>query len=149
MPLCNWRTCMSGDMTGVRINPDKGKEKEDVIAWEQCYDTFISRFGLPEEYDKYLELIKKKAIAELDFIRTSERYRLNTIRRLEAEIQKNFPAEDGEKTDYYASALTSLRKWMGQWINDKVITACEFFETMEEYNKWVKQQNAAHGKKHD
>lgn len=146
MPLANWRKCISGDMTGVRIEGKKGNDKDDLIQWEMCYDSYISRFGLPTEYSEYLDLLKKKALAEIDFIQTGQRYKLNVIRHLQAGIDKRMLNDGEDKTDYYGSALTSLRKYLGFWIQDTVIKTEEFFETMEEYNKWVKQQNAAHGK---
>ena len=78
LPLYNWIKCTSNDLKFVRKDK-KGTEQEDIEAWERIYDSYIAEYGLNEVYKKLLNAMKKKALLEVDYILTRERFKLTEI----------------------------------------------------------------------
>jgi len=135
--LFNWIKCTSNDLTYVRKDK-KGTEKEDIKAWERIYDSYISEYGLNEVYKKLLNAMKKKALLEVDYILTRERFKLTEIEMQIANLDAMMM--NGGNGMTIEQSLIHLSKWMGSWINAKDISTKEYFNLMSEYGKENKRK---------
>jgi rRNA-processing protein FCF1 len=132
MPLYNWIKCTEGDLTHVR-KAKEGNAKDDIEAWTEVHDSYIEEFGLSEVYKKMLDAMRKKALIELDYVITGDRFKLT-----EAEIQAaklQLMMANGGNGMTIEQTLIYISKWIGQWINPKQITAREYFNLLKEYGK--------------
>ena len=136
LPLYNWVECTKGNIQFTRKDNNKGTKENDVKAWEMIYNDYIDTFGLNSLYKRMLEAIHKRAIAELDYCITGDRFKLT-----EAEIQEtllsNMMNNNGNGTTI-EKVLIHLSKWIGHWLNSKQITAREYFDLLAEYEKYNK-----------
>jgi hypothetical protein len=116
----------------------KGNEENDIEAWQRIYDSYILEYGLSEVYKKLLNAMKKKALLEVDFIITRERFKLTEIEMQIANLDAMMVNKGSGVT--IEQSLIHLSKWLGSWINVKTITTREYFNLMEEYGKENKRK---------
>lgn len=132
LPLYNWIQCTSGNLTYVRRG-DKGNEETDTEVWTSIYDSYISEFGLSEQYRKMLEAMKAKALVDADYIITGERFKLTEAEIFASKLQSILNnSGNGMSID---ESLVHLSRWMNQWINTRSITTREYFNLLNEYGK--------------
>jgi len=132
MPLFNWIKCNEGKIEFTRIS-DEGNPEMDVITWEMIYNDYLKEFGLSETYKRMLNAMKKKALLELDYVLTGDRFKLTEVEieqtRLNSMLQN---AGNGMTIE---ESLIYISKWLGTWLNAKNITVREYFNLMEQYGK--------------
>lgn len=132
MPLFNWIQCHNGKFEFTRLT-DVGTPESDVKAWQQIYDDYILQFGLTDLQKKLFKAIKKRALLELDFVITGDRFKLTEIEMqittIDAMLSNNGSNITIEQT------LIHLSKWLGQWINARNITVKEYFNLLQQYGK--------------
>jgi len=119
----------------MRKTPGKKKEltTKDFEQWGKIYDDYIKQFGLSELYKKLLELMRKKALLELEFVTTGQRFKLTEIELTEAKL-KTALSNNGEGLTIEQS-LIYLSKWVGFNLNPRKITVLEYFNLSAEYGK--------------
>ena len=137
LPLFNWIKCTSNELTYVRRDKN-GTEEEDIEAWEKIYDSYILEYGLSDMYKKLLNAMRKKALLEVDFIITRERFKLTEIEMQIANLDAMLMNKGSGIT--IEQSLIHLSKWIGSWVNVKTITTREYFNLMEEYGKENKRK---------
>jgi hypothetical protein len=137
LPLFNWIKCTSNDLKFVRKDK-KGTEQEDIEAWERIYDSYIAEYGLNEVYKKLLNAMRKKALLEVDYILTRERFKLTEIEMQIANLDAMMM--NGGNGMTIEQSLIHLSKWLGSWINAKDISTKEYFNLMSEYGKENKRK---------
>lgn len=134
MPLFNWIKCNEGEINYIRreVKTDKITYK-DQQKWIELNNEYIKKFGLSKLYERMLEAMRKKALLELEFVLTREKFKLT-----EAEIEetklKNMMANNGNGMTI-EQTLVYLSKWTGYHINTKKITVVDYFNLLEEYGK--------------
>lgn len=136
LPLWNWIKIMDGDVHFIRKNIDDGNEIADQTIFDEIFDQYINDFGLSKMHRKLLDAEKKRAMLELDFILTKNRFKLTEIDMQIAKIQ-NMLKNAGSGISIEQS-LIHISKWMNSWINAKSISTREFFiltKEMERVNK--------------
>jgi hypothetical protein len=89
-------------------------------------------------YEKWLKIMKKKAIMECDFVITKEKFKLTEIQIEEAKL-KGMLDNKGEGTSIEKS-LIYLGQWLGYRLNIKEVTTLEYFNLLEEYGKANKKK---------
>lgn len=101
--------------------------------WENIFDSYLQEFGLNKKYEMMLKAIQKRALLEIDFVLTRDRFKLTQIElqveRLKSMISNANNGMSIEKTLIY------LSKWIGQWINTKSITTREYFNLLHEFER--------------
>lgn len=131
IPLFNWQKCLNGELKYVHL--ELKEEADNQEAFNKLYDEFLQKRGVNKEYQKYLDILKKKALLQCEFLITKDNFKLTQIEIEDAKIvslQKT--SESGlsiEKTLIY------LGKWLGYRLDWKIITVTEFYSIMEEYEK--------------
>ena len=135
MPLHNWIKCTDGDLRFVRKVVDLESEQtaQDVEQWQRVYDQYIEKYGLSELYQKLLETMRKKALIELDFVETRDRFKITEISILEEKL-KNMVNNNGKGMSIDQS-LVHLSKWLGYRVDIFKTTVAEYFTLLKEYGK--------------
>jgi len=82
--------------------------------------------------------MKKKALLEVDYILTRERFKLTEIEMQIANLDAMMM--NGGNGMTIEQSLIHLSKWMGSWINAKEISTKEYFNLMNEYGKENKRK---------
>ena len=142
LPLWNWIKIMDGEIHFIRKNVDDGNEIADQTIFDEIFDQYINEFGLSKMHRKLLDAEKKRAMLELDYILTKNRFKLTEI---DMQIQKiqNMLKNAGSGISIEQS-LIHISKWMNTWINVKSISTREFFvlsKEMERINKMDSSQS--------
>ncbi len=123
--LAMWAVAKSGDYSILRINRDltKKEKKEDVWnedkdreAWSIVFQEYLNIFGLTKEYVALLELKEQLLYVQLEYIETDDRFLLNEIYRLEAEINDILNRSDNGDID---KSMILLSKWIGHAVSDE------------------------------
>jgi hypothetical protein len=138
LPIYNWYKCLNGEIKYVR-RAKNGTETQDLIVWERLHDEYIKEFGLSKVHAKILKVIKDKAIQELDYVITGDRFKLTLIEMEETRL-KNILSTAGTGISI-EEMLIHMSKWLGQWIKTKEISVKEFFTLQKEYERYLKAQN--------
>jgi len=131
IPLFNWQKCLEGDVKYVNLETKEDSGNQE--AFTKLYDEFLQKRGVNKEYKKYLDILKKKALLQCEFLITKDNFKLTQIEIEDAKIvslQKT--SEGGLSID---KTLIYLGKWLGYRLDWKVITVTEFYSIMEEYEK--------------
>jgi len=140
MPLYNWIECNNGNIQYVRIDVNKEDKtnEEDSIIWGKLYDEYIHKFGLSDMYLRLLKVMQKKALLELNYVTTKEKFKLTEIEIEEVKL-KGMLTNNGNGLTINES-LIHLSKWIGYHLNPKRITVIEYFNILKEYGKENKQK---------
>ena len=138
IPIYNWHKCLEGELKFVR-RAENGSQSKDIEVWEILHDEYIKEFGLSKVHAKILKVIKDKAIQELEYVITGDRFKLTLIEVEETRLRNILnTAGGGVSID---QMLIHMSKWLGQWIKTKEISVKEFFNLQKEYERYLKSQN--------
>jgi len=131
IPLFNWQKCLEGDVKYVNLETKEDSSNQE--AFTKLYDEFLQKRGVNKEYKKYLDILKKKALLQCEFLITKDDFKLTEIEIQDAKIvslQKT--SEAGLSID---KTLIYLGKWLGYRLDWKIISVSEFYSILEEYEK--------------
>jgi hypothetical protein len=131
IPLFNWQKCLEGDVKYVNLETKEDSCNQE--AFTKLYDSFLQKRGVNKEYKKYLDILKKKAMLQCEFLITKDNFKLTQIEIEDAKIvslQKT--SEEGLSID---KTLIYLGKWLGYRLDWKIISVSEFYSILEEYEK--------------
>jgi hypothetical protein len=131
IPLFNWQKCLEGDVKYVNLQAKEDSGNQE--AFNKLYDSFLQKRGVNKEYKKYLDILKKKAMLQCEFLITKDNFKLTQIEIEDAKIvslQKT--SEEGLSID---KTLIYLGKWLGYRLDWKIISVSEFYSILEEYEK--------------
>jgi hypothetical protein len=131
IPLFNWQKCLEGDVKYVNLETKEDSGNQE--AFTKLYDEFLQKRGVNKEYKKYLDILKKKAMLQCEFLITKDNFKLTQIEIEDAKIvslQKT--SEEGLSID---KTLIYLGKWLGYRLDWKIISVSEFYSILEEYEK--------------
>ena len=131
IPLFNWQKCLEGDVKYVNLQTKDDSSNQE--AFNKLYDEFLQKRGVNKEYKKYLDILKKKAMLQCEFLITKDDFKLTQIEIEDAKIvslQKG--SEEGLSID---KTLIYLGKWLGYRLDWKIISVSEFYSILEEYEK--------------
>jgi len=122
LPVWNWNEIKTtGELKWLSKNGKKVGEKD---LWDDIQQEYLDVYGIDNESKIYYDKIQRKTLLEADFIITKERFLLNEIRILEAEIKE---LQGGEKVRF-TSICASLSEYLGYRFDPKVHTVAEYKE---------------------
>lgn len=125
---------MDGKIEYCRKDLNSGNIQLDNQYWELIYDSYLVKFGLNKMHAKLIEVLKKKALLECEFVLTQDRFKLTMIEVEEQKLELMLK-NAGTGIDIRES-LIYISKWMGQWINPKQITTLDFFNLQKQYERY-------------
>jgi hypothetical protein len=132
---------MDGEIHFIRKKILDGNEIADSIVFDELFDQYIAEFGLSKLHDKMLKAQKKRAMLELDFVITGNRFKLTEI---DMQIQRiNEMLKNAGSGMTIEQSLIHISKWMNSWINAKTITTREFFILTNEFERINKMETNA------
>ena len=70
IPLFNWQKCLNGELKYVHL--ELKEETDNQEAFNKLYDEFLQKRGVNKEYQKYLDILKKKALLQCEFLITKD-----------------------------------------------------------------------------
>ena len=142
LPLENWFECSDGNLEFTRINPEQGTKANDKKAWDEIYNSFIQLVGLDENFLRYIELLKSRALKQLEFVEgvkdgKRDRKLMNGIREISARISAYEKTLSLGGSDRY-ELLQHLGKMQGYRIDPLTTKTIEYFKLIDK----LKKQNA-------
>jgi hypothetical protein len=133
MFLNAWVKCNNDEIKYTRRTLTDGTEEEDVKQWEVLQNQYLERFGLPEDYEKFLRLSVSKAKAQLDYVISGKRFELNKITALEMKIN-SLTNKSGEEITIQ-KMLNHLSKMQGYTLTLYNTTVSQYFELIDTLQK--------------
>lgn len=139
LPLENWFECSDGNYEFTRLNIEFGTKAEDKKAWEVLYNDFINLIGLDESFARYIELLKARALKQLEFVEgikdgKRNRFLMNGIREISARIAQYEKTLSFGGSDRY-EILQHLGKMQGYRIDPLTTKTIEYFKLIEKLKK--------------
>jgi len=136
MPLYNWHKCLNGDFYYVRVDTKQSDLPECEKAFEKVYESYMNEFGIDKTYKRQIELIKKIALLQCDYLVTKDQFKLTQIEveNAKLEMQKG----DLKNSITLQQTLIYLSKWIGYRLDWKQITVYEYYTILEESSKQAK-----------
>jgi hypothetical protein len=134
--LENWWQVQMGNLKYTRKNINIGTKKQDEKAYERINDSYIMEFGIDKTQKEVIELQRRIAILQCDFVIEEQRFLQNEIKRLQVEILELLTNTNGQDRD---GLVIHLEKWLGFRINEKEITANKFYKIVREFEKEQEQ----------
>jgi hypothetical protein len=101
--------------------------------WQNLYDQYIKKYGLGKLYKRLLNVMKEKAVCELEFVSSRDRFKLTEIEIKEAELKSMI--DNNGKGMTIEETLIYLGKWLGYRLNPKEINVVEYFTILDQYGK--------------
>jgi len=129
--LIDWRKAQEGDLTRLRISG--GSNEQDIIEWEKINDEYTDEFGTSRKHFRYLQLLKKMAILQLDMIITEDQSLINDIQVIEEELESIF--KSGNESHSLTHTLIALTDRAKVLFTESNITAKYFFTLLDHYGK--------------
>ena len=133
MFLNAWVKCNNNDLRYTRRDLNNGTEQEDSKQWEVLQNEYLKRFGLHEDYEKFLRLSVNKAKAQLEYVITGKRFELNKITALEFKI--NSLTNKGGEEITIQKMLNHLSKMQGYTLTLYNTTVSQYFELIDTLQK--------------
>ena len=130
--LWNWWKVQEGNIEFTRLNSTKGTDEEDEEAYIRINDSYIDEFGIDKTQLEIIELQRRIAMLQCDYVIEEDRFILNEINRLEKEIMEMLTNKNGGDRD---GLVIHLEKWLGFKIDEKKITANKFYKIVREYER--------------
>jgi hypothetical protein len=129
-----WINAQDGNLKDLRKLSWIGSKVKDVKAWESAFNDYIKEFGLNKDFEKLLDLQKKCAKVQIEFLKDmkGKRYLLNEIQLLTEQI-RSLEKEDEEVTKLI-DVISTLRV-QGISIDIKKDTVYEIEGIIRNYGK--------------
>ncbi len=111
----------------------KGTQKEDLIHFKLIYNEYLKEFGLDKRYKKYLEIQRKKALLQAQYIISGDRFKLTEIEIEDTKLKDlEIHFGDGKSIEVI---LMHLGMHLGYKLDIKTTTVKEYFIILNEYGK--------------
>ena len=141
LPLYNWIQINKGEKKWLRRDINRGSDKYDERAYDLLYDHYIKEMGLGKLYKKSLEQMKEIAILQCDYIITGDRTKL-TKAEIKMDRFKNLIATNNKRDITIEQTLVFLSKWINSFLDVNKLTARQYFDLLEAFDKENKQVKA-------
>lgn len=129
MPIWNWNQILqTGDLKYLFIKNSGRVSKKIGDHWDNIQDQYIAEFGLDENYQKELKLLKKKASLNYEFIYTGDRFINTKLKIVEADLLSL--KQDGKGIKFH-DLKDRLEKYKGYRIDPKITTVIEWHYTLK------------------
>jgi hypothetical protein len=128
-PLIAWRKGNDGDFTHLRKVKGKYTNEDDLKAWELLYNDYIKVIGLSQDFKLYIELVKAKNEATIEYLTselngTRNRFLLNKINIIDGQIRELQNKSGVGLT--VSEVLPILSKAQGFHLKEKDLTVLEY-----------------------
>lgn len=133
MPLYNWHKCINSDYYYVRKDEKQIDLPECEIAFKKVYDSYMNVFGIDKKYKQQIEIIKKIALLQCDYLITKDKFKLTQIEVENAKLEM-FNTEKSNNITLQTT-LIYLSKWLGYRLDWREVSVYEYYTLLEESTK--------------
>lgn len=95
-----------------------------IDAWRMIYNEFLSKYGLPKEYIRFLNAQEKICLLRLDAYLTGDKTKL-TFAEIEAVKLKNLTNE--KRAGDFMSSVIAIERKIGNFMDEKTISVDKFY----------------------
>lgn len=134
MPLYNWHKCMEGEYKFVRT--DEQENEKNVEMFEKVYADYVNKFGIDSRFKQQIELIKKIALLQCEYLISKNRFKLTQI-EIENTKLEAIKKETGVGMTLQQT-LIHLSKWLGYRLDWKQVSVSEYYTILNESSKQAK-----------
>jgi hypothetical protein len=125
---------MEGEYKYVRF--DEKEDTKNVEIFEKVYSDYVDKFGIDNKFKQQIELIKKIAILQCEYLISKNRFKLTQIEventKLEAIKKETGVGMTLQQTLMY------LSKWLGYRLDWKQVSVSEYYTILNESSKQAK-----------
>jgi hypothetical protein len=133
MPIYNWHKCISGDYYYVRLDEKQKELPECEVAFKKIYESYFKIFGIDKRYKEQLEIIKKIAMLQCDYLQTKDEFKFTQIEIENAKLEMLNKSNSSGTT--LQTTLIYLSKWLGYRLDWKQVSVYEYYTLLEEGSK--------------
>lgn len=133
MPLYNWHKCINGNYYYIRKDEKQLGLADCQKAFEKLYKTYFDKFGIDKTYKQQIEIIKKIALLQCDYIITRDEFKLTQIEVENAKLEMFNTDKSNNIT--LQTTLIYLSKWLGYRLDWKQVSVYEYYTLLEESSK--------------
>jgi len=134
LPLVNWDECHDGNLTYTRVDQEKGTPEEDLKAWDALIFDYLELFGVNVRQQHYIHLEQRKTLLNLELIVTEERFLLNEINEIEAELIE-FRQNALKEAQSTEEILWEISKIQGYTVKKQDLTTFEYLTFLRKNGK--------------
>jgi len=122
-PMKVWLAIQDGSDISVLV---QGKSTEAKIkeAWDKLYDSYITEFGITDEYKNFLFKQRNLAYAMLDDIEESTPFTKQVLKKLQREVDDYFKDKPKEKTGLM---YAQVERFMYRELNPETTTVYQYY----------------------
>ena len=125
LPLTHWDECHEGRLIFTRIDQEKGTEEEDIEAWDALIYEYLDLFGVNTKQQYYIRLEQRKTVLQLELIETGNRFLLNEINEIEADLVE-FRQNQKKQAQSTEEILWEISKIQGYTVKKHDLTTYEY-----------------------
>ena len=135
LPMYNWKKIHDTDeLKWLFVNKvDCENTLELESLWGSIYDEYLEEFGLSEEYKEILNVKRKIANLQAEYIIKGNRITLNYINIEKNALESLYEAN--KKGSTFRDSLVHLEKMQGIKINTKQITVADYYNYLRSIKK--------------
>jgi len=133
MPIYNWHKCMNGDYYYVRIDCKQVDLPECEKRFKKIYESYFDIFGIDKRYKEQIDIIKKIALLQCDYLIGRDEFKLTQIEVENAKLEM-FKKETSNNVTLQTT-LIYLSKWLGYRLDWKEVSVYEYYTLLEESSK--------------
>jgi hypothetical protein len=134
LPLTHWDECHTGNLTYTRIDQEKGTQEEDLKAWDVLIFDYLELFGVNVKQQHYIHLEQRKTLLQLEIIETGNRFLLNEINEIEAELIE-FRQNALKEAQSTEEILWEISKIQGYTVKKTDLTTFEYLTFLRKNGK--------------
>ena len=136
MPLYNWHKCINGDYYYVRKDEKQNDLPECEIAFKKVYESYMNIFGIDKNYKQQIEVVKKIALLQCEYLITKDEFKLTQIEVENAKLEMTKTNDSSNVT--LQTTLIYLSKWVGYRLDWRQVSVYEYYTLLEESSKQAK-----------
>lgn len=136
MPLYNWHKCINGDYYYARLDGKQLDLTECELSFRKVYESYMNTFGVDKKYKERIDIIKKIALLQCDYLISKDQFKLTEIEVQNAKLEM-FNTETSSNVTLQTT-LIHLSKWVGYRLDWKQVSVYEYYTLLEESSKQAK-----------
>lgn len=133
MPLYNWHKCINGDFYYARVDEKQIDLPECENVFKKIYESYMNTFGIDKRYKERVDIIKKIALLQCDYLISKDQFKLTQIEVENAKL--DFFKADTSNNVTLQTTLIHLSKWLGYRLDWKQVSVYEYYTLLEEGSK--------------
>ncbi len=127
LPMYNWKKIHDTNELKWLFVTKQEVENNELLEkrWALIYDEYLNEFGLSDEYKEILNVKRKIANLQADYIIKGDRVILNFINIEKNALESLY--DTSKKGSSFRESLVHLEKMQGIKINTKKITVADYY----------------------